>query len=208
LYRKDLDETYHSTHGALKEAEHVFINNGLAGLKDLSKIQILEIGFGTGLNALLTQIFALEQGLKISYLGLEAYPLDRTLLGQLNFSKVLQNEKASALFQQLHDAQWNEKVDLSDTFSITKVQQRFEDFLPGSDNFDLIYFDAFGPRAQGEMWLQPLFQKLYDALKNQGLLVTYCAKGSFKRDLKELGFIVESLPGPPGKREMTRALKK
>lgn len=207
LYRKDLDETYHSTHGALQEARHVFIDHGLKEFEKQSYTKILEIGFGTGLNALLTELFAIEHNIAIEYHGLEAIPLPEDLWRAVNYSDVIDDDRVAQLYEQLHRSGWNELVEMNGLFSLNKIHDTLQKYETPKDYFDLIYFDAFGPRAQEEMWHRDLLEKLFHALKPGGILTTYCAKGSFKRDLKSIGFEVESLPGPPGKREMTRARK-
>ena len=208
LYRKDIDETYHSSHGALQEARHVFIDNGLAGLEKREVQYILEIGFGTGLNALLTQLYGKSEELSIRYHGLEAYPLPPEIISQVNYAEAIDGSMVKTYFSEMHAAPWNIEVLLRDSFRLTKIHNTLQDFEPEQNQYDLIYFDAFGPRAQEEMWQVDWLEKLYGCLKVGGVLVTYCAKGSFKRDLKSLNFEVVALPGPPGKREMTRAVKK
>ncbi|MFM7643591.1 MAG: tRNA (5-methylaminomethyl-2-thiouridine)(34)-methyltransferase MnmD [Sphingomonadales bacterium] len=204
LYLPALDETYHSRHGSVQEALHVFIANGLKPLASKNKsIQILEVGFGTGLNALLSAQFAIENQVQLNYTGIEAYPVEEALWHHLDY---LQNQEGKALYEDLMQAKWEEPNALHDFFQITKVQKRIQDWQAKA-SFDLVYFDAFGPRAQAEMWNKAIFEKLFTSMSNGGILVTYCAQGQFKRDLKAVGFELESLPGPPGKREMTRAYK-
>lgn len=205
LYIPEMDETYHSSHGALQEANHVFIENGLKQVEK-DQVSIFEMGFGTGLNAMLSRIFANEKKKSINYLGIEAYPVDNEFYESLNHGKLI-NEKAVRFFNELHACDWNKSVQLDDYFALEKLHQKIEDWQPKVGAFDLVYYDAFGPRAQGDMWQIDILQKMYDCLKSDGFLVTYCAKGQVKRDLKSLGFIIEPLPGPPGKREMTRAWK-
>jgi tRNA U34 5-methylaminomethyl-2-thiouridine-forming methyltransferase MnmC len=207
LYRKDIHETYHSSHGALQEARHVFIDYGLATLPKLNKVHILEVGFGTGLNALLTALYAQNKGLKIEYHGLEAFPLEEAIWQQVNYHSLIQEANSSKIFSQMHKAAWNELSYLNNDFGLLKIHNTLQNYQAQEIDFHLIYFDAFGPRAQEEMWDVTLLKKLYETLKPGGVLTTYCAKGSFKRDLKSLGFKVESCPGPLGKREMTRAIK-
>jgi tRNA U34 5-methylaminomethyl-2-thiouridine-forming methyltransferase MnmC len=204
LYLPELDETYHSRHGSVQEAQHVFIANGLKPLASENKsIQILEVGFGTGLNALLSAQFAAENQVQLNYTGIEAHPVEEVIWRELDY---LQIQEWQVFYEQLMKAKWEVPSQLQDYFQITKVQKRIQDWQAAA-SFDLIYFDAFGPRAQAEMWNKAIFEKLYAALSIGGILVTYCAQGQFKRDLKAVGFALESLPGPPGKREMTRALK-
>lgn len=200
----ELDENYHSHHGAIQEAEHVFLKNGLEFLNS-NNIRIFELGFGTGLNALLTYKRTQELGIQIEYLGLEAFPVENDLIRQLNYTEKV-GEEFETIFNEMHKADWNVAVPINH-FNLTKVDQKIEDFELQDAKFDLIYFDAFGPRAQGEMWDLPVLEKVSNLLKENGILVTYCAQGQFKRHLKSLGFTIERLPGPPGKREMTRATK-
>lgn len=206
IYLPELDETYHSSHGAVQEAKHVFIQNGLDAFAD-KDIAVFEMGFGTGLNALLSFIQAEKNTTSIHYTGIEAYPVATDIALQMDYCQLV-GEEHSAKFEQLHTVNWNEKIQLSDQFSFKKVHQKIEDYTPELDSFDIVFYDAFGPRAQETMWAPAILQKMYDMLKDGGFLVTYCAKGQVKRDLKALGFEIEALPGPPGKREMTRAWKK
>jgi tRNA U34 5-methylaminomethyl-2-thiouridine-forming methyltransferase MnmC len=202
---QELDENYHSGHGALQEAIHVFIENGLKSIEK-TPIHVFEMGFGTGLNALLTLKESILNGAKIDYVGIEAYPVEIELIKNINYSSILPLEHSS-LFDAMHGAEWGISIDLTPHFSFEKIHAKIEEFNVDSEKFDIVYFDAFGPRAQGEMWERNVLSKMHQLLKIGGVLVTYCAKGQFKRDLKSLGFEVQSLPGPPGKREMTRAIK-
>lgn len=199
--------TYHSKYGALQESSHVFIKEGLF-YKCIAKkeLKILEMGFGTGLNALLTQQKAAALGLKIEYTAIERFPIDFEILAKLNYCEKLGMTNGQCLFDQLHNSLWEETVKLSDHFSINKRNQAFEETTFDS-MFDIIYYDAFAPNVQPELWEAPILQKMYDALIQGGILVTYCAKGDFKRALKSIGFDVKTLKGPPGKREMVRASK-
>ena len=204
LYMPELDETYHSQHGAIQEAMHVFIENGIKLIKK-SKINVLEVGFGTGLNAILTSEYAKSTGIRVDYLAVETLPLEIQLIKRLNYFAQLK-EFSNDEFIQIHQSNWERKERIHDDFLLTKKQIRIQDFE--SDlKFDVIYYDAFGPRAQNEMWEKSIFKNLFDLLSENGFLVTYCAMGQFKRDLKSIGFKVQSLPGPPGKREMTVAYK-
>ena len=204
LYIPQLDETYHSVHGALQETQHVFIKNGLQ-LFEHQSISILEIGFGTGLNALVTYKEHKVLQLNIHYETVEAYPISWEEASQMNFSEVL-SPTLSPIFEQMHCCPWDETVALSPIFSFKKRLQRFET-INDVDSFDLIYFDAFGAQVQPELWQEAIFQQMYTALKRGGYLVTYAAKGSVRRAMQACGFIVERLPGPPMKREMLRAHK-
>lgn len=205
IYIPEMDEHYHSSHGAIQEAEHVFILHGLRKMEELGhdSISIFEMGFGTGLNAFLTKIRA---QISVRYSSIEAFPVTLEEMASLNYVEQVGQEFTSD-FSNIQTASWNEFVELSSDFYLRKIHARIQDFALEGSMYDLIYFDAFGPRAQGEMWELEILQKMYNALKTGGMLVTYCARGQFKRDLKSLGFEVEALPGPPGKREMTRAWK-
>ena len=206
LYVEGLDETYHSTHGAIQEALHVFIDAGLSYFNQ-QKLTILELGFGTGLNAFLTLIEAHKQKLTIDYTSIEAYPLPEDIIEQLNYTTELSsNTKEIGLFQSLHQVEWGSYQEITSQFNLNKIKKELVDYHH-KESFDIIYFDAFGPRVQPEMWTETILRKMYDSLAKEGILVTYCAKGSVKRAMKTVGFEVESLPGPPGKREMTRAKK-
>ncbi|MGC6284267.1 MAG: tRNA (5-methylaminomethyl-2-thiouridine)(34)-methyltransferase MnmD [Polaribacter sp.] len=205
IHLPDWNEQYHSKHGAIQEAYHVFIKSGLDQL-DTDEISILEIGFGTGLNAFITFLESQNRNLKIDYVGVEAYPVASDEVEKLNYVTELKAESFSDTFQKMHNTPWEEKEQISDRFHLTKRKQFFED-IEDQDAFDLIYFDAFGARNQPELWTEPIFQKMYEALKEDGILTTYAAKGSVRRAMIAVGFEVERLPGPPGKREMLRAKK-
>jgi len=199
--------SYHSKYGAIQESRHVFIQMGLY-FKALQQkdIAILELGFGTGLNALLTYLEAAAHPWNIVYETIEAYPITLAQAAQLNYPTLLNQEKLQTVFAALHQSNWGEKHILSPNFTFQKNKQQFQT-IDYQDQFDLIYFDAFAPGAQPELWEASMLAKLYQALRAGGVLVTYCAKGSVKRTFKEVGFQIESLPGPPGKREMTRCTK-
>lgn len=201
LFVPDLNETYHSVHGSISEAIHVFINSGLLS-HPKKKINILEIGFGTGLNTLLT----LEniKNRKIHYTSLEPYPISSEIYNKLNFHTVTNSNFET--FLKLHTSDWEEEVFISENFTLYKTQKKIQNFI-SEKKFDIIYFDAFSPEKQTEMWTTEVFEKCFDLLNKDGFLVTYCAKGIFRRTLKSVGFEVISLDGPPGKRQMTRANK-
>lgn len=204
LYLPDLDETYHSSHGAIQEAMHVFIEHGLKFTAPKTKeLTIFEMGFGTGLNALLTAQWAEQHSCSIRYIGIELHPIPKDIWQQMDYvQEVLERERYSNIMA----AEWGEYQVIEPNFQLKKVE---EDILGLQlvEQVDLIYFDAFGPRAQSEMWDLPVLTKMYERLNPGGVFVTYCAQGQMKRNLKSLGFSLESLPGPPGKREMTRAIK-
>ncbi len=199
------NEQYHSKHGAIQEAYHVFLKQGLFALEQ-TNISILEMGFGTGLNALITYWEAAKRGLLIDYTGFEAFPVSQKELVQLNYVLELGEPQLESIFHRIHICPWEEEYVVSSSFTIQKRKRDFFE-MEDVDRFHLIYFDAFGPRVQPELWTVGLFRKMYKALKRKGVLVTYSAKGSVRRNLQEVGFTVERLPGPPGKREMLRALK-
>ena len=206
IHLPEWNEQYHSKHGAIQEAYHVFIKNGLKACSN-AKITILEIGFGTGLNSFITYLEAQKTNLIIDYVGVEAYPVNEVEIEKLNYVDELQAKNFAEDFSLMHSLSWNIKHDLTKTFSLTKREQFF-DTIEDEDAFNLIYFDAFGARVQPELWTVKIFQKMYNALKLKGILVTYSAKGSVRRAMQEVGFEVERLPGPPGKREMLRGTKK
>lgn len=207
LYHAGLNETYHSTHGALQESEHVFIKAGLEEiLKSAKEVRIFEVGFGTGLNAWLTYKRIEGSDVKVIYHSLEPYPLSKEIYTQLNYVKD-SSQQLKDFFLQLHDMPWEEEVAINESFTLKKIKDRLELYSPGRNSFDLIYYDAFAPSKQADMWLPENLQKVHSSLVKGGLLVTYCARGQFKRDLKAIGFEVETLEGPPGKKEMTRGRK-
>jgi tRNA U34 5-methylaminomethyl-2-thiouridine-forming methyltransferase MnmC len=205
IHLPDWDENYHSKHGAIQEAQHVFIKNGFQ-LFDEKPLSILEIGFVTGLNAYITYLKAKKSNQIIDYVGVEAYPVEADVIDLMNYTNELHSDSDSLIYDSMHKAQWNQKTAISDTFSLTKRKQFFED-IDDFETFDLIYFDAFGYRVQPELWSTEIFRKMFHALKKEGILVTYAARGVIKRSMMEVGFSVEKLEGPPGKREMTRARK-
>jgi len=204
LYVPELDETYHSMHGSIQEARHVFIENGLRFVATKSKqVNILEVGFGTGLNALLTALYAKENAIRVNYVGLEAFPVEEAIWKEINYHT---DAEARSLYTKIMAPPFGETISIELNFSLFKEAKLIQDWV-ANETFDLIYYDAFGPRAQAEMWELPIFEKLYSLLNVGGALVTYCAQGQFKRHLKSLGMRVENLPGPLGKREMTRGTK-
>ena len=208
LFVPELNEHYHSINGALQESQQVFIHNGLHHMPlCLKEINLLEIGFGTGLNALLTVLEAKKQRRKINYVAVEPEPVERELLDALNYAAVIGGTEASGYFKKLHETGWVYPAFLSDYFIISKIQARLEDITLRDEQFNLVYFDAFGPDVQAELWTEAVFAQLYKCLKPDGILVTYSCKGTVKRALKAAGFTIEKLPGPAGKREVLRAVK-
>lgn len=206
IHLPDWNENYHSKHGAIQEAKHVFIKNGLSLFEGRS-VSILEIGFGTGLNAFITFLETQNSTQSIEYVGVEAYPVSFEEVEQMNYVSELDAETQSEIFKRMHESEWDTNVKISDAFSLTKRKQFFNE-IADVEQFDLIYFDAFGFRVQPELWSTEIFQKMYNALKPGSYLVTYAARGVVKRSMLEVGFTVEKLEGPPGKREMFRAYKK
>ena len=238
---EEWNEQYHSVHGAIQEANHVYIEHGLLfrfqqnsknlnveldhfgkPLSDIAEIEmdaqadtkhsasklktikVLEIGFGTGLNAILTFLKAQEINQPIDYVGVEAFPVSSEELAQLNYSERLNID--ARLFDKFHDSSWEDLHFISERFTLQKQQKYFKD-ISVKETFDVIYFDAFGPRVQSELWTEDVFKIMFNALKNNGVLTTYSAKGSVRRAMQTVGFEVERLPGPPGKREMLRGNK-
>lgn len=206
IHLEEWNESYHSKHGAIQEAKHVFIKNGLA-LFDSNPVSILEIGFGTGLNAFITFLESEHKQQQIDYVGVEAYPVNAEEILGMNYVAELEALEFENIFEKMHKTEWNEKNEISSKFSLTKRKQFFDE-INDFEIFDLIYFDAFGYRVQPELWSTEIFQKMYNSLKPNGVLVTYAARGVVKRSMISVGFTVEKLAGPPGKREMFRAFKK
>jgi len=207
IFSDQFGVSYHSKYGAIQETQHVFIDAGLRPKTLTQKeIAILDIGFGTGLNAYMTFLESIKNDLKTTYVAYEAYPIGKDQVDLLNYPQLLKAPSLAAYFSLLHDQEWNCTLQLHDNFIFTKQLASFQD-IDFKETFDLIYFDAFAPSAQPELWETELLDKMYKSLKINGVLVTYCAKGQVKRNLKEVGFKVEKLKGPPGKREMTRAIK-
>ncbi|MEM9887520.1 MAG: tRNA (5-methylaminomethyl-2-thiouridine)(34)-methyltransferase MnmD [Bacteroidota bacterium] len=208
IFSKQFGVSYHSKYGAVQETQHVFIDAALRFKAVLQRnISILEVGFGTGLNALMTYLEARKRNLNIHYTTYEAFPITQQEVGTLNYREILSvEEEDTGIFDQLHTLDWELPHTINENFNFRKHLQTF-DHISYDAVFDIIYFDAFAPNAQSELWELPMMKKMYAALKENGILVTYCAKGAVKRNMKEAGFTIERLKGPPGKREMTRAVK-
>jgi tRNA U34 5-methylaminomethyl-2-thiouridine-forming methyltransferase MnmC len=202
---KDWNECYHSKHGAIQEAQHVFIKNGLSLFENKS-IAILEIGFGTGLNAFITFLESKKLNQSINYVGVEGYPISAEEVLSMNYVAELNAKNESAIFEKMHGCKWEEQIILRPDFLFTKQNKYFVD-IDDFAKFDLIYFDAFAFNVQPELWSVAIFKKMHNALKPKGILVTYAARGVVKRNMNEVSFTVEKLEGPPGKREMFRARK-
>ncbi len=208
LFSEQFNEIYHSRHGAWQESAHVFVNAGLDYLVGQTQtIHLLEVGFGTGLNALLSlEKIQHHPQVKLHYHGLEPLPVPEELVKELNYSDFIANQSLKDAFFKMHEVKWNAEAEITAQFFLLKDQVKLENF-DSSPRFDLVYFDAFAPSKHPDMWQPDKLERVSKAMKTGGILVTYCAKGQFKRDLKHLGLDVESLPGPQGKREMTRAVK-
>ncbi|MCP4310533.1 MAG: tRNA (5-methylaminomethyl-2-thiouridine)(34)-methyltransferase MnmD [Bacteroidetes bacterium] len=205
LYVPELDESYHSIHGAIQESHHVFLLHGLLTL-DKESLNILEIGFGTGLNALLTLAEAQKRGIKINYHTVEKYPLDKEEYSCINFEELIEGISPGKLHK-LHDASWGEAVTITENFTLTKELSDFRSMNPYGP-FDLVYFDAFAPQKQAHLWSEEIFKKISGAVKPGGVLVTYTSMGSVRRVLTACDFDVNKIPGPPGKRHMIRASRR
>lgn len=208
LYVPSLGEHYHSVYGAIAESRHVFLEAGFKHLcKPNEKIRILEVGFGTGLNALLTYVESEISGCKVEYSTIELNPLGEDIYSKLNFDEMLNHPGSHEIFLRLHKSSWDEKVNISSNFSLYKIITSLQDYQLDKEAYDLVYFDAFGPDIQPEMWTGKVFDMMAFGLRKNGVLATYSTKGTVKRSLKSAGFSIEKLPGPRGKREILRAVK-
>jgi tRNA U34 5-methylaminomethyl-2-thiouridine-forming methyltransferase MnmC len=205
LYHAELDETYHSRNGAVEESLYVFIDKGFQhAIQHKTQLNILEIGFGTGLNAILTCIEASKTNTSCLYETLETYPLGIELIEQLNYPTYFDADKNKYVL--MHQVAWNVASPITPQFCLHKIEQSIHQYTP-SNTYDLVYFDAFGPDKQPDMWTPEVFEKLFSWMNPNGVFVTYSAKGAVRRALKDIGFSVELLPGPPRKRHMLRAIK-
>lgn len=208
IYLPAFDEFYHSSHGALRESLHVFLKHGYEVLaaNRTTPLRILEMGFGTGLNAFLTWLRHAGETFDLHYTSLEAYPVGIETAASLNYLQAMHAEQHAEIFNRMHVCAWGKAEIFPGNFTLLKLQTTLQEFS-SAEKFDLVYYDAFAPRVQPELWTKEIFDRLFSAMHPGGLLVTYCAKGEVKRSMKAAGFRVEALPGPPGKREMTRAWK-
>ncbi len=206
LYNQELNETYHSFHGAVNESNHVFIKMGLEHWTANNKgpCRILEVGMGTGLNVFMSAIWAIQNKVVLDVTTLEAFPLDPKTIASLNYTEKL---GFAEVFDKIHQSPWGQPVVLNNCFTLHKIQDQIQNFK-STAFYDLVFFDAFAPNKQPEMWTIEILQMLADTMNENGVFVTYCAKGQLKRDLKSVGLEVTTLPGPPGKKEMVRACKK
>jgi tRNA U34 5-methylaminomethyl-2-thiouridine-forming methyltransferase MnmC len=204
LFSRQFDEIYHSRNGALAESQHIFIGAGL-GFFDRPELRVFEVGFGTGLNALLTWIYAESKAIHIDYDTMELYPVPQDLISGINYPDLLGSRDK---FYQLHEFKWGDMVDLSPHFSFVKFHASILGMKYPHSCIDVIFFDAFSPEKQPEMWTADVFASMYDILRPGGILVTYCAKSYVRKNMQQVGFEITKLPGPPGKRDMVRATKK
>lgn len=208
LFVKELNESYHSRFGAINESLHVYIRSGLIPAIDgLSIINLLEIGFGTGLNAFLTLLECKETALQVNYYTIEPFPLKESIFSKLNYPSILHKQELQNLFLKMHHCKPDEFSMIDKNFNLFKINDKIESISLKDDFFHLVYFDAFAPDIQPELWGMDIFQKLYTSMKKDGIMATYSAKGSVRRAMQEAGFIVERLAGPKGKREILRATK-
>jgi tRNA U34 5-methylaminomethyl-2-thiouridine-forming methyltransferase MnmC len=208
LYNSEIDEHYHSVYGAIMESQHVFIKAGFDFVADrYPHMNLLEVGFGTGLNALLTSIETLKRKVKVNYIGVEAHPLSCSIISKLNYPSLLDEPKAGEFFNEMHTTPWNYPAYINDDFILNKIHARIEEVELRPHQFNLVYFDAFAPDKQPEIWVPGIFRKISNCLVTDGVLVTYSSKGTVKQALRDAGFEVERLPGPAGKRHMIRAIK-
>ncbi len=202
IFVPELGEHYHSHFGARQESQHIFIESALAQIQK-NEISILEFGFGTGLNALLSHEYALKNDIRINYTAIEKYPLQEKEYLSLNYPKKL----GLRFFQSLHQLPWEQWMDVAVGFKLLKNNIDIREFKISKAKFDVVYFDAFAPDVQPNLWSYEVFMTIYNSMNKGGILTTYTVKGSIRRMLKEIGFEVEKIPGPPGKREITRAKK-
>jgi tRNA U34 5-methylaminomethyl-2-thiouridine-forming methyltransferase MnmC len=204
IYVPELDEHYHSIHGAVQESTFIFIKNGFETCT-ADPLNIFEVGFGTGLNAFLTAVRSLSEEREVNYTSIEKYPVDENIIRSLNHN-LFAGEAGKKIFNLIHSASWNDMVKINKNFNLRKIKGDFtKDIIQGK--YDLIYFDAFAPDKQPEMWTSEIFASVAAATNKNGILVTYSAKGQVKRNLQSCGFEVTLLPGPPGKRQIIRAVK-
>ncbi|MEQ9591874.1 MAG: tRNA (5-methylaminomethyl-2-thiouridine)(34)-methyltransferase MnmD [Cyclobacteriaceae bacterium] len=211
LRNDELDETYHSIHGAIQESQHVFIDNGFRYFErefPYRNITILEVGFGTGLNAFLTCLASELSKSRVEYWAIEPFPLETKITDAINYSKLLSSGLKADTFRSLHASKWEASYEISATFRLHKLKDTVQNVQLPAARFDIVYYDAFAPSKQPEVWTLEILRKISEAISDKGIFLTYSAKGQLKRDLGALGFEVETLPGPPGKLQMVRAIKR
>ncbi|MEA3477910.1 MAG: tRNA (5-methylaminomethyl-2-thiouridine)(34)-methyltransferase MnmD [Bacteroidota bacterium] len=209
LFVPGLQDHYHSTYGAVQESRHIYIRNAFrANSAKNTLCQVLEIGFGTGLNALLTWQESILEDIPVQYTALEPFPLETALAMQLNYPGLMEIPGANSIFQEMHSSPWDQAITLNRLMKLLKVKVKIQDSILAENQYDVVYFDAFGPDVQAEMWTVDIFNKIYVGMKRGGVLTTFSAKGIVRRAMTAAGFEVEKLPGPPGKRTITRAWKR
>lgn len=204
LYNKEMDETYHSRNGAWSESQYVYIEMGIQDLP-FNEVKVLEIGFGTGTNAILTYLYSNKFHFKVEYTTLEPFPLQWDLIKRMQFDNKLSSRDWS-VFREMHQLEFEDKSQFGAYFHFNKYKQKIEDY-ESKETFDIIYLDAFAPSKQEDIWSLSNIKKMHDLLLPNGKLVSYCAQGQFKRNLKEVGFRIENPPGPHHKKEMTVAFR-
>ena len=203
-----MNEQYHSTHGAIQESNHVYIKHGLERIAvNKREISILEVGMGTGLNVLLSWMLAQKHDLKINYHSIEAFPIGEEIWSQLNYTQKLHQPNLQEIFNSIHSSPWSKKINLEDDFVFIKMEEPIQESILPENMFDVVYFDAFNPDLEPNLWTEEVFQKVYNSMKKNSILTTYSTKGMVKRALKSCGFKIEKKPGPIGKREILNALK-
>lgn len=207
IYLPEIDETYHSKRGALTESRYVYIKEGLEKINNKKQIRVFELGLGTGLNALLSFEFALNNDIQIDYFSIEKFPLKKEIWGQLNYKNFFENP-VSDIYYLIHELEWDKEFEIHPLFKFHKSNQSIESIELDNSNFDIVFYDAFAPKKQSEIWEIQKLEKIWNLLNNEGFLVTYCANGEFKRSLKKINYRLENPKGALGKQEMTRAFKK
>ncbi len=209
LFVPEMNEHYHSMFGAVQESRHVFIDQGLMAVDvGTDPVSVFEVGFGTGLNALLTALTAKAQRREVRYTSIELHPLETNVLKRLNYNSCLMEPDAGEEFVKIHETPWEKASQVNPYFTLTKFKADVRLFDPSGLAFDVVYFDAFAPEVQPDLWTVTIFEKMYQLILHGGLLITYSCKGIVKRNLREAGFSIKRLQGPPGKWEMLRAQKK
>jgi len=206
IWSEHFQEHYHSIHGAIRESSYIFIEQGMMAVPPVEEtLKVFEVGFGTGLNCLLTALTSLNLLVPVEYTSIELYPLSDTVWPLLNYPEAIGGEETSTLFRQIHQLSWNRTSLINPLFTVNKIHGDILLLKPETKGYDIVYFDAFSPAIQPEMWSVSQFEKLSPLLKSGGVLITYSCQGQVKRNLRQAGFTVEKLPGPPGKREILRA---
>jgi len=208
ILSEEYREHYHSVYGAIGESKHIYIENGLKpAIFNNNVLNILEIGFGTGLNAFLTLIEIINQKASINYTTIEPFPINKSLISKLNYPKKVNDSFLRKEFYKIHNAEWNKMIEILPCFSLFKINKKLQETDLPFNTYDVVYFDPFSPKNQPDLWTSEVFEMIYKVMKNNSTLITYSAKGSVKRILKSSGFVVQNIEGPFGKREITRAIK-